>query len=106
MAGPMSDAMPNMAPKKPWYLPRSDGAKMSPMIASETGKSAPAPSPWIPRKRMNCHIWPEMAHSSEPSRKMLTPIMKMIRRPNRSDSLPYSGPLTVAVSRYEVKAQM
>ena len=56
MAGPMRNATPNIAPKKPWYLPRSDGAKMSPMIASATGNSAPAPRPWSPRKAMNCHI--------------------------------------------------
>ena len=106
MAGPMSDEMPNIAPKKPWYLPRSEGAKMSPMIASEIGKSAPAPSPCSPRNRMNCHIWLDVAHSSDPIRKMLTPIMKIERRPNRSESLPYNGPLTVAVSRYEVKAHV
>ena len=50
MAGPSRKLTPKTAPKKPWYLPRSDGAKMSAMIASAIGKSAPAPRPWTPRK--------------------------------------------------------
>ena len=34
------------------------------------------------------------------------PNRKIGRRPNRSDSLPYSGPLIVEVSRYAVNAQV
>ena len=81
MAGPMTELRPNTAPKKPWYLPRSDGAKMSPMIASATGNSAPAPRPWMPRNRMNCHISCDSPHSAEPTRKIETPMRKMGRRP-------------------------
>ena len=87
-AGPTSVETPKTAPKKPWYLPRSDGAKMSPITANATGNNAPAPRPWMPRNRMNCHISPEMLHRIEPSRKTLTPITKMIRRPKMSDSFP------------------
>ena len=61
---------------------------MSPMTASATGKSAPAPRPWMPRNRMNCHISCDRLHSTEPIRKMLTPMVKMIRRPKMSDSFP------------------
>ncbi len=106
MAGPMRNAIPNIAPKKPWYLPRSEGAKMSPMMASATGNSAPAPRPCSPRKAMNCHISWAMPQSAEPIRKMLTPSRKMDRRPKMSDVLPQMGPLTVAVRRYAVKGQM
>ena len=88
IAGPMSELTPKTAPKKPWYLPRSDGAKMSPMIASAIGNSAPAPRPWRPRKSRNCHIvWLSPARA-EPMRKMLTPMMKIGRRPKMSDSFP------------------
>ena len=88
IAGPISELSPKMAPKKPWYLPRSDGAKMSPMMASATGKSAPAPRPWTPRKTRNCHISWLNAQRSDPIRKMPTPIMKIGRRPKMSDSFP------------------
>ena len=88
MAGPMRNATPNIAPKKPWYLPRSEGAKMSPMIASETGNSAPAPSPWMPRNRISCHISWDRPHRAEPIRKTLTPNRNTGRRPKRSDSFP------------------
>ena len=47
------NAIPNTAPKRPWYLPRSAGEKRSPMTASAIGKSDPAPMPWMPRKRMS-----------------------------------------------------
>ena len=49
MAGPSRLESPNTAPNSPWYLPRSEGAKRSAMIASAIGNSAPAPRPWIPR---------------------------------------------------------
>ena len=54
--GPTRKAMPKTAPKRPWYLPRSAGVNRSPMTASEIGNRAPAPRPWMPRKRISCHI--------------------------------------------------
>src|SRR5256714_11591443 len=44
-AGPMIDASPNDAPITPWYLPRSRGEMMSPMIACESGMMKPIPAP-------------------------------------------------------------
>ena len=88
MAGPMIELSPKTAPKKPRYLPRSDGEKMSPMMAIEIGKSAPAPSPCSPRNAMNCHMVCERPESSDPTRKMPTPARKRGRLPKRSDSLP------------------
>ncbi len=84
----MIDETAKIAPNSPWYLPRSRGLKRSPMTASAMGKMAPAPRPWMPRNRMSCHISCERAHSSDPMRKRLTPIMIIGRRPNWSDSLP------------------
>ena len=41
-------------------MPRSDGAKMSPMIASAIGNRAPAPRPWMPRATISHSIdWRE-----------------------------------------------
>ncbi len=37
---------------------------------------------------MNCHISWDRPHRAEPMRKMLTPSMKMGRRPKMSDSFP------------------
>ncbi len=56
MAGPIRMLRPNTAPNRPWYWPRSEGANRSPMMASAMGNRAPAPSPWMPRAAMNCHI--------------------------------------------------
>ena len=69
------------------------------MIARLIGKMAPAPRPWIPRNRIRCHISDDRLHSSEPRRKIPTPIIIIGRRPNWSDSLPYIGPVIVLVSR-------
>ena len=88
MAGPMIELSPKTAPKKPRYLPRSDGEKMSPMMAIEIGKSAPAPSPCRPRKAMNWAIVCERPDKADPIRKIPTPMVKSRRRPKRSDSLP------------------
>ena len=60
MSGPATNAMPNTAPNRPWYLPRSCGVNRSPMTASATGNSDPAPMPWMPRKRMSiAHVLAE-----------------------------------------------
>ena len=51
------------------------------MMASEIGKMAPAPTPWMPRKMMRLSMDQERAHRNEPSRKTLTPKSSMSRRP-------------------------
>ena len=76
-----------MAPKKPWYLPRSDGAKMSPMIASDREQRAGAEALDPTEDEELPHLLAQ-AHSSKPTRKMLTLIIKIGRRPKKSDSFP------------------
>ena len=76
------------------------------MTASAIGNSAPAPRPWTPRAATSCHISCDSPASSEPTMNTPMPNRKIGRRPNRSDSLPYSGPLIVEVSRYAVNAQV
>ena len=80
-AGPMMKAMPNTAPNRPWYLPRSAGVNRSPMTARATGKIEPAPMPWRPRNRMSCVIVWLRPDSAEPTRKIPIPIMKIGLRP-------------------------
>jgi len=63
------------------------------------GNNAPAPRPWTPRAAISCHISCDSAEPIEPTMKMAIPNRKIGRRPNRSESLPYSGPLMVEVSR-------
>ncbi len=80
-AGPMMNAMPNTAPNRPWYLPRSAGVNRSPMTARATGKSEPAPTPWMPRKMMSWAMVWLRPDSAEPTRKIPMPIMKIGLRP-------------------------
>ena len=73
--------MPNTAPNRPWYLPRSCGVNMSPMIASATGNSAPAPTPWMPRNTISIAMFWLRPDSAEPIRKITMPSMKIGLRP-------------------------
>ncbi len=99
ISGPITDATPNVARKKPWYLARSRGARMSPMIASGSDIRPPAPRPWKARNAARPSIDVAKLDSSEPSTKMPMLVMNSGRRPNWSDSLPYSGVVTVAAIR-------
>ncbi len=84
----MMAATPNTAPNRPWYLPRSWGVNRSPMTARLMGNSAPAPSPWMPRKMMSWVMFWLRPDSAEPIRKIVMPIISNGLRPYRSDSLP------------------
>ncbi len=53
----------------------------------------------MPRAATSCHISWDRPASTEPSMNTLMPNRNTGRRPNRSEILPYSGPLIVAVSR-------
>ena len=53
----------------------------------------------MPRAATSCHISADRPASTEPSMNTLMPNRNTGRRPNRSEILPYSGPLIVAVSR-------
>ena len=51
------------------------------MTASATGKSEPAPIPWMPRKRTSMPMFWLSPDSAEPMRKKTIPIMKIGLRP-------------------------
>ena len=95
----MRKASTNRELKAAWSRARSAGGYRSPIVASEIGTIAPAPRPWMPRKTISCHMSWLRPHSAEPARKMATPTNRTARRPNRSDSEPHAGIVTVIVSR-------
>src|SRR5215475_14143366 len=78
---------------------------MSPTTASVTTISPPAPRPWSARNPISSPMLCESPQSAEPTRKITIAAWSTILRPNRSPSLPYSGPETVAVRRYAVTTQ-
>ena len=59
----------------------------------------PAPSPCIPRKMMSCIIVCEKDARSDPLQKRMIAASSTRLRPIASDSLPYSGIVTVHASR-------
>jgi hypothetical protein len=98
-SGPTTAATPKIARKKPWYLARSRGARMSPMIASGSDIRPPAPMPCTARNPASISMDVEKLDSTDPAMKIEMLRMMSGRRPNRSDSLPYSGVVTVEVIR-------
>ena len=98
-SGPATLATPKTAPNRPWYLPRSRGGMMSPMMASARAIRPPPPRPWTARPPISIGIdWAAPA-IREPIRKMTIASWNMGRRPRRSEILPHSGVEAVEVSR-------
>jgi hypothetical protein len=97
--GPTIVESPNTAIRSPWYLPRSAGVKMSPMIACAIGIIIPAPTPWTARKAMSWVIDWERPASIEPARNVAMPPRKSHFRPKMSDSLPKMGTPAVEAIR-------
>ena len=97
--GPIMDERPKTADKKPWYFPRSEGGKRSPMTVKALAIIIPAPIPWSPR---HSTIWVMVwlrPHSSDPTVKMLIPIIYSDLRPYMSVSLPAIGTVIVEAIR-------
>lgn len=69
------------------------------MIASGNDIRPPAPRPWQARNAANSTMDVAKLDSSEPRMKMPMLVMNSGRRPNWSESLPYSGVVTVAAIR-------
>ena len=84
----MTEAMPKVARKNPWYLARSRGASMSPMMARGSDIRPPAPRPCTARNAASMIMEVEKLLRIEPVMKMLMLRMNSGRRPNRSESLP------------------
>ena len=62
--------------------------------------------PCSARNAINSPIDCAPPHSAEPSRKIEIETTNSRRRPYRSESFPYSGTVTVVVSRYAVTTQL
>ena len=68
--------------------PRSFSSNAAPMSASEQGMSSAAPTPWTTRAAIRTSAFAARPQPSEAAAKMLTPITKISRRPNRSAAAP------------------
>src|SRR5439155_26428804 len=68
-AGPTIDARPKEAPSMPWYLPRSRGEMMSPMIACERGMMKPIPAPCTKRAKARNQKFGAVPDRAEPTAK-------------------------------------
>ena len=99
-------ARPNAPEKRPWYLPRSAGGNMSPMIAKALPIIMPEPKPWIARQTMSCSIDCEVAAPMDVSMRTVMPVRKNGLRPNMSESLPARGIVVVLVSMKAVNTQL
>ena len=87
-AGPMIEDAAKTAPISPCQRPRSRAGTIEPITASESGKSPPAPMPWIARNTISCVIPCAMPHSAEPTTKIEIAISSSGRRPCTSPSRP------------------
>ena len=74
-AGPTIDASPKEAPSMPWYLPRSRGEMMSPMIACERGMMKPIPAPCTKRAKTRNQKFGAIPDRAEPTAKTTMPVM-------------------------------
>jgi hypothetical protein len=81
VVGPMIDAKPKTAPVRPCQRPRSAGGMRSPIVATASGISAPAPRPWTARPATSWVIVPAVPQITAPSMKMTMPATKNGRRP-------------------------
>src|SRR5664279_569010 len=78
---------------------------MSPAIVTLIGWTAPAPRPCTARNAISAGMLQAKPHRIEPSRKSPMPNSMIGLRPNRSDSLPYTGTETACASRYTENSQ-
>ena len=81
VVGPITDAKPNTAPVRPCQRPRSEGGIRSPIVATASGISAPAPRPWTARPITSWVIEPDMPQITAPAMKITIPATKNGRRP-------------------------
>src|ERR1700733_10021646 len=107
------EASPQAAAKKPWYLPRSDGEKTSPMMVNARPIIIPAPMPCRPRNTMSWFMpsmpknvsVPEAPHRADANTNKVAPPRKNHFRPYMSESLAKIGTASVEVSKYVVETQ-
>src|SRR5437879_12472106 len=87
-AGPTIEASPNDAPITPWYLPRSRGETLSPMMAWDRGIRKPMPAPCTKRAKTRNQKFGARPDSIEPSAKTTTPVVYRGLPPEMSEYLP------------------
>ena len=72
---------------------------MSPTIVIVVGVVAPAPRPCTTRNAISTLMFQASPHMIEPARNSPIPNRMIGLRPNRSESLPYTGTDTACASR-------
>ncbi|GHC78441.1 hypothetical protein GCM10010309_52290 [Streptomyces violaceochromogenes] len=82
-----------------WIFGRSFSGYRSAASVCTVPWSAPPPRPCTTRKAMSAPMFQASAHSSDPRRKSTDPAMRTGLRPKVSESLPYTGRVTVTASR-------
>ena len=80
-AGPTIEASPKEAPSIPWYLPRSRGEMMSPMIACDSGMMNPMPAPWMKRAKTRNQKLGAKPDIADPTANTTMPVMYSGLRP-------------------------
>ena len=105
MAGPTTAAAPHTPEKRPWILARCSLSKTSPTIVKAMGWTAPAPRPWIVRKRISRVIELAKPDSIDPPMKSASPARKIGLRPYMSARRAYRGTVTVDARRYAENTQ-
>ena len=85
-SGPIATARPLMPPHAPSASPRRSAGTAAERIVSVSGITIAPPSPWIARAASSAPIDGASAAAAEASVKIVIPIVKSRRRPNRSPS--------------------
>lgn len=87
------------------HLRLSRGDTRSVIIRSESTKTPPAPIPCIERPSSAVPMSPEMAVTSDPMMKRVSPVRRIAFRPNISAKAEKSGRKAVAATRKEIPNQ-
>ena len=86
--GPSAVDTPVIAPHTPNATPRSFPRKLFPSRASDVANMIAPPTPWPLRDRISISGSWARPHSSDPSVKMISPMLNSRFRPYRSASTP------------------
>ena len=86
--GPKTADIPHTLDSQPWTRPRSSSRYRSPASVLTVAMVAPAPSPCSPRKTIRLTMLHADAHSADPVRKMMAPMIRIGLRPHWSASFP------------------
>ncbi len=105
-AGPSTAETPQTLDSQPCTRPRSSRSYKSPASVLTVAMIEPAPTPCRARNAIRLTMLQAAAHSADPVRNTMVPTIRIGLRPHRSASFPYTGMVTVWVSRYAENTQL